>query len=383
VKLVHAEKPSPVIESASRSPAVRIGILGAGQLGRMLALAGYPLDLRCLLLDPAADAVGGQVAEQLVAEYTDRAALAQLAECDLVTYEFESVPAEAAEWLTARVRVSPPPRALEVAQDRLREKSCFRELQIPTPRFVAFSSKQDLPRVLDELGLPALLKTRTLGYDGKGQRLVRHAHELEPAFEALGRVPLIAEELVAFQRELSILAVRSISGETAHYPLTENEHKSGVLHLSLAPAANVRPELQHSAESYATRLLDALDYVGVLALELFEKDGQLLANEVAPRVHNSGHWTIEGAQTSQFENHLRAITGLPLGSTAARGYAAMVNLIGTIPERERILAIPGAHLHLYGKSPRPGRKLGHVTLCCETPEQRCEAIDAVVRALPA
>ncbi|HMJ15165.1 MAG TPA: 5-(carboxyamino)imidazole ribonucleotide synthase [Polyangiaceae bacterium] len=365
---------------AERS-ALRVGLLGAGQLGRMLALAGYPLDVRCLLLDPTADSPGSHVAEQIVAEYTDPAALARLAECDVVSYEFENVPASAAAWLAERVPVYPPPAALEVARDRLHEKTRFRDLGIPTARFKSAESAQELEHALSELGVPALIKTRTLGYDGKGQLLLRDAPNAQAIWGRFRGVPLIVEEYVAFQRELSLIAVRSTRGDVAFYPLVQNEHRDGILHLSQAPAPNTEGGLQHTAEDYASRLLASLDYAGVLALELFEVNGALLANEMAPRVHNSGHWTIEGAEVSQFENHLRAILGLPLGSTAARGYPAMLNLIGNLPDRERVLAVPGAHLHLYGKAARAGRKLGHVTLSCNTAEQRCERVDALLRML--
>jgi 5-(carboxyamino)imidazole ribonucleotide synthase len=360
---------------------MKLGILGAGQLGRMLALAGYPLGVRCLLLDPTPNAPGSQVAEQIVAGYGDPSGLARLAECGVVTYEFESVPAAAAEWLSSHCRVLPPPKALEVAQDRLHEKSCFRSLGIRTPEFADVSSLAGLTQAVARLGLPAVLKTRTFGYDGKGQFVLRSEADVEPAFAQLGGVPLILEAFVAFDRELSLLAVRGSDGATAYYPLVQNEHRNGILHLSLAPASGVDAALQRAAETYANRLLDELGYVGVLALELFEKSGELIANEIAPRVHNSGHWTLEGAETSQFENHLRAILGLPLGATATRGYAAMLNLVGSIPDPKAVLAVPGAHLHLYGKEPRPGRKVGHVTLCCNTAEERCERIDALLRVL--
>jgi 5-(carboxyamino)imidazole ribonucleotide synthase len=337
--------------------------------------------VRSLLVDPTPDSPGAHVAEQIVADYTDETALARLAECEVVTYEFENVPAAAAAWLGERVPVYPPPGALEIARDRLYEKTRFRDLGIPTAHFANAESAAELARALEQIGLPAIIKTRTLGYDGKGQLLLRDAADANQLWERLGAVPLIVEAFVPFERELSLIAVRSSRGELAYYPLVQNEHRDGILHLSTAPAPDLNTALQSAAEEYAARLLDSLSYVGVLALELFQKDGQLLANEMAPRVHNSGHWTIEGAETSQLENHLRAILGLPLGSTAVRGYAAMLNLIGTLPEREHVLAVPGAHLHLYGKEPRPGRKLGHVTLSCNTAEQRCERVDALLRVV--
>ncbi len=347
---------------------MRIGILGGGQLGRMLALAGYPLGLSFRFLDPSPEACAGQVGELQVGDYRDEVALRRFAEgLEVVTYEFENVPVEAAKFLAQRVPVFPPPVALEVAQDRLLEKRFFASLGIPTPTFHPVDSLEDLEAGVRRLGLPALLKTRRGGYDGKGQILLRSPEDLEPAFAALGGTTLILEEFVPFQRELSILAVRAQSGEMAFYPLVENHHRGGILRLSLAPAPQLTPELQEKGERYARQVLEALGYVGVLALELFQVDGDLVANEMAPRVHNSGHWTIEGAQTSQFANHLRAIVGLPLGSPAPRGACAMVNLIGQRPDFRELLALPGAHLHWYGKQVRPGRKVGHVTLQADSP----------------
>jgi 5-(carboxyamino)imidazole ribonucleotide synthase len=313
-----------------------VGVIGGGQLGRMLALAGIPLGLSFRFLDPAPDAPAGEVGELLVGAYDDPDLLDRLAAgAEVVTYEFENVPVEAAR----RVGAVPEADALEASQDRLVEKQLFRRLGIPTAR------------IDDEVErFPALLKTRRLGYDGKGQRLVETRPGSDPG--------QVLEERVEFRRELSLLAVRGRDGETRFWPLVENVHEGGILRTSRAPAADAP---QAEAEEYAGRLLDALGYVGVLALELFEVEDGLLANEFAPRVHNTGHWTIEGAATSQFENHLRAIFGLPLGPTDARP-SFMANLIGTVPASAEVLRLPGAHLHLYGKEPRPGRKLGHVTL---------------------
>ncbi|HWQ12748.1 MAG TPA: 5-(carboxyamino)imidazole ribonucleotide synthase [Roseiflexaceae bacterium] len=367
-----------------------IGILGAGQLGRMLALAGYPLGMRFRFLDPVSSAPAGQLAEQLVAGYDDEAALTRFARgLDLVTYEFENVPVAAARFLERLATVFPPPAALEAAQDRLAEKTFFQRLGIPTPPFAAVDTRPALDAALAAIGLPAVLKTRRLGYDGKGQAVLRAPADVDEAWRTLGGQPLILEGFVDFARELSILAVRGQDGATACYPLVENQHRAGMLRRSLAPAPGVTPELQALAESYASRALDALGYVGVLAIELFETgEGRriedrdlaaahprsLVVNEMAPRVHNSGHWTIEGAATSQFENHLRAVAGLPLGATAPRGHAAMLNLIGATPDPAALLALPEAHLHLYGKAPRPGRKLGHVTLRADDPHTLAERL---------
>lgn len=338
-----------------------VGIVGGGQLARMLALAGYPLGLRFLILDPSPTACAGQVAELLQGDYDEGDKLEQLAErAGLITFDFENVPVESARFLEQTVPVLPPPAALAAAQDRLTEKNLFRELGIPLPSFYSVDSDHDLAAALEQVGLPAVLKTRRLGYDGKGQRVLKTRADVHPAWEVLGGVPLIMEGFVPFEREVSIIAVRSRNGETAFYPLVENRHGGGILRSSMAPYAD--PSLERQAKDYATRLLDRLDYVGVLAVEFFVLNGHLLINEIAPRVHNSGHWTIEGAETSQFENHLRAILGLPLGSTTARGYAAMVNFIGELPDRAAFLAISGAHYHDYGKSPRSGRKIGHGTL---------------------
>jgi 5-(carboxyamino)imidazole ribonucleotide synthase len=327
-----------------------VGCIGGGQLGRMLGLAGAPLDVRFRFLDPSPEACAGDVGDLIVGAYDDSELLDRLAEgADVVTYEFENVPVDAAR----RVGAVPDARALEQGQDRLVEKQLFARLAIPTARF----------GTLDDTGLPALVKSRRLGYDGKGQRRVESPESLAE--------DELAEELVAFDRELSIVGVRGRDGDTRFYPLAENEHRAGVLASSRAPAVDAP---QAEAEAIATKLLDELAYVGVLAVELFEVDGRLLANELAPRVHNTGHWTIDGAVTSQFENHVRAILGRPLGLTEATGEAVMVNLVGDAPPLERLLAVPNAHVHLYGKTPRPGRKLGHVTLVDANDEQIAEVI---------
>jgi 5-(carboxyamino)imidazole ribonucleotide synthase len=315
-----------------------VACIGGGQLGRMLGLAGLPLGLSFRFLDPSPEACARELGELVVAGYGDPEGLGRLAAgADVVTFEFENVPVEAA----ARIGAVPGSAALEQGQDRLREKNLFRSLGIPTARFGS----------VEETGLPALVKSRRLGYDGKGQRRVE-------VNEPLGEDEL-AEEIVAFDRELSIVGVRGRDGETRFWPVAENVHRDGILRVTRAPA----PEApQSEAEAICTALMDALDYVGVLAVELFEVGGRLLANEFAPRVHNTAHWTIDGAGTSQFENHLRAILGLPLGSTELRASCAMVNLIGSVPALEAMLALPGARVHLYGKAPREGRKVGHLTL---------------------
>ena len=339
---------------------MKIGIVGGGQLARMLALAGIPLGLRFVFLDPAQDACAAELGEHLCGDYDDQALLARMAQmCDVVTYEFENVPESSIEFLSERVPVFPDARALATARDRLNEKSLFRELDIDTVPFVTVDSLADLQNAVKVTGLPAVLKTRTLGYDGKGQAVLRTEGDIETAWKELGGVPLILEGFAEFRREVSIIAVRGRDGEERFYPLAENIHRDGILHISRS-----RPHdaLQAQAQEYAKRLLEKLDYVGVMALELFDSGDRLLANEMAPRVHNSGHWSIEGCVCSQFENHIRAVAGLPLGSTEATGHAAMVNFIGAMPQREKVLACPGVYLHDYGKSPRPGRKVGHATV---------------------
>lgn len=338
---------------------MKIGILGGGQLARMIALAGYPLGLKFIVLDPDANAGAAGLSEHLLGAYDDPELLAKLAEkADVVTYEFENVPAHVAEFLSSHTKVYPPANALAVAQDRLLEKNFFKDIGVGTAPFAAIDSLEDLQRLMPEIGFPAILKSRRLGYDGKGQVVLRSEADLESAWQAMQGVPSIVEGFVPFQREVSIIAARRPSGEIVFYPLSENRHSGGILRV--AECRSLDP-MQRVAEDYVGRLLEKLDYVGVIALELFDVDGVLLANEFAPRVHNSGHWSIEGSETSQFENHLRAILDLPLGSTKARGFAGMVNFIGGLAANEQVLSIANSHLHLYDKAPRKGRKVAHAT----------------------
>ncbi|MBW8311807.1 MAG: 5-(carboxyamino)imidazole ribonucleotide synthase [Rhizobium sp.] len=362
-----------------------VGILGGGQLARMMALSGAPLGLRFLVLDSTADACAAQFAPLLQADYRDGAGLAEFARrVDVATFDFENVPAESARWLAERVPVFPNPRALAVAQDRLAEKTLFQELGIPVPEFAAIDSREGLDAALARIGTPCILKTRRLGYDGKGQFRLRSPADADAAWAALGAqagtVGLILEGFVSFQRELSVVAVRGRDGELRTWPLTENWHEDGILSASLAPAS-AGAELEAQALATARRVAEALDYVGVFALELFLKDGVLMANEMAPRVHNSGHWTIEGAETSQFQNHLRAVLGLPLGSTRAIGHSVMLNWIGAMPDSAPVLAEAGGHWHDYGKSPREGRKVGHATLRADSPAELAAALARVGAAL--
>jgi 5-(carboxyamino)imidazole ribonucleotide synthase len=373
-----------------------VGILGGGQLARMLALSGAPLGLRFLVLDNVADACAAQFVPMVVGDYRDENALAEFAsKVDVATFDFENVPAESAQWLAERIPVFPSPRALAIAQDRLAEKNMFQNLAIPVPAFADISTRDDLQKAIEKIGVPCILKTRRLGYDGKGQFRIKELGlgigdsglgkaTPDAAWEALGAqastVGLILEAFVPFQRELSVVAVRSRDGEFRAYPLTENWHEYGVLSASLAPATDV-DHLQEKALNYARRVSESLDYVGVFALELFLKDGELYANEMAPRVHNSGHWTIEGAETSQFENHLRAVLGLPLGSTNAIGHSCMLNWIGDMPSATPVLSNAHGHWHDYGKLPREGRKVGHATLRADSVNELVNALQHVGDAL--
>ena len=369
----------------ARAGMTTVGILGGGQLARMLALAGHPLGLNFLVLDGAADACAGQCAPLLLGGYDDPAALADLAaRVDVATFDFENVPADGARRLAADVPVFPNPDALALSQDRLAEKTLFRELGIPVPDFADIVTRADLDAAVARLGMPCILKTRRLGYDGKGQFRIRETADIDAAWDALGAqaqaTGLILEGFVAFERELSVVAVRGRDGTFRTWPLTENRHVDGVLSTSLAPAVADAGTVR-TATAHARAIAERLDYVGVFALELFCRGDELLANELAPRVHNSGHWTIEGAETSQFENHLRAVLGLPLGETAPRGVSCMLNWLGAMPDAAAALAVPGVHWHDYGKQPREGRKVGHATVRADDAQTLAQRLTALGEAL--
>ncbi|MFN2375048.1 MAG: 5-(carboxyamino)imidazole ribonucleotide synthase [Candidatus Binatia bacterium] len=345
-----------------------VGVLGGGQLARMLAIAGLPLGIRLRVFDPAADVSASVLAEHVRADWGDTSALSAFCDgLDLATVEFESVPVSAARHVAARVPMRPSPEALAAAQDRLAEKELARTLGIATPRFVPVDDEDDLEAALDGVGAPAILKRRRGGYDGRGQAVVRSAADLSQAWSTAGGAPCILESFESFDREVSQVAVRALDGSIAFYPLVENLHEGGVLRRSIAPAPRVGAALRRRAREITRAILETLQHVGVIAVEFFVCGDELRLNEIAPRVHNSGHWTIEGAATSQFENHLRAITGLPLGATHATGVSLLYNILGTPPTPARILGVRGASLHLYGKSAAPGRKLGHVTIHVASP----------------
>ncbi len=362
-----------------------VGILGGGQLARMMILEGAPLGLRFRVLDTAQAPCSAELAPAICADWRDESALSRFAEgLDVATFDFENVPAETAQWLVDHVPVHPGPRALAVAQDRLAEKTLFGEIGLDTARFAAIDSRQDLDRALADIGAPAILKTRRFGYDGKGQFRLRKAADADAAWEALGEQAaqhgLILEAFVPFEYEVSVVAVRGRDGDFRTWPLTRNWHADGILSLSLAPAP-VPDAVAEAAFAHARRLAECLDYVGVFALELFVRDGRVLGNEMAPRVHNSGHWTYDGAVTSQFQNHVRAVLGLPLGDTGARMPSLMFNWIGAMPDRDAALAVPDLHWHDYGKSARPGRKVGHATLCAPDLAALRERARALAEAL--
>jgi 5-(carboxyamino)imidazole ribonucleotide synthase len=320
------------------------------------------------------------VAPLLAGALDDPELLARLAShSDVLTFDWENIPGRALAPLKRLTRIRPSPRALRLSQDRLHEKALFTKLGIPVARHAAIDSRAQLLRALERLGLPGVLKTRTLGYDGKGQAVIRRVADAEAAWSRLQSQALIYEAFQPFEREVSIIGARSASGELAYYPLAANTHAGGILRYCIAPYANRR--LERAAALYLRRLLRSLEYIGVLALEFFVVDGALVANEMAPRVHNSGHWTIEGCVTSQFENHLRAICDLPLGSTRPLGHAAMINFLGRMPSREALLGIEGLAFHDYGKSARAGRKLGHATILRQRATERDAALRRALRLI--
>jgi 5-(carboxyamino)imidazole ribonucleotide synthase len=349
-------------------PGDTIGILGGGQLGRMLAMAAARLGLRCQVFSPDPDSPAFDVVlNATCAEYADVEALELFAnDVDVITYEFENVPAATAMLLAARRPVLPDQKILETTQDRLAEKDFVKRLGIGTAAYADVSSAAELRAAIAKIGLPAVIKTRRFGYDGKGQAIIREGDDPDQVWQNLATKSAILEAFIPFEREVSVIAARSADGQVECFDVTENEHRDHILNISRAPAA-IPEALAAQARGIAEKIAHALDYVGVLAVEMFvvQTDGgpKVLVNEIAPRVHNSGHWTLDGASISQFEQHIRAIAGWPLGKPVRHGPVTMTNLIGDdINGYERWLTVPGATVHLYGKGPpRPGRKMGHVT----------------------
>jgi 5-(carboxyamino)imidazole ribonucleotide synthase len=360
----------------------RIGVLGGGQLGQMLGLAGINLGAEFTFLDPAAAPSARHVGTHLRFGFADTAGAEALAATSaVVTYEFEHLDLPTVQRIAARTEVHPSPRALEIVQDRIQQKTFLAGLGIPVAPFAAVTDTASLEAAIATIGAPCLLKTARDGYDGKGQRLVRDPALVATAWAELKQVRCVLEGFVRFSREVSLVATRDRDGRTVFHPLVENVHRDGILHVTRAPAPDLDPALQAQAEAIATRLLAELAYVGTFTIEFFVVGTSLIVNELAPRVHNSGHWTIEGAVTSQFENHVRALMGAPLGDPSARGYAAMINIVGTWPDRAALLALPGIHLHDYGKDERPGRKLGHLTLVDATADGRERRLAEVLALL--
>jgi len=353
---------------------MRLAILGGGQLARMLSIAARRLDVEPWVVTPDPRAPAAPFARLVVGPLDDPWSWVSVSLCDAATAELDHAPPAALSWLGEWMPTRPGTAAVAIAGDRLREKRFFRELGIPTAPFAPVDTLAGLDRAVRRVGLPALLKTRCGGYDGLGQALVREAGEAQAAWRALDERPALLEGVVPFSREISVLAVRGQDGEVRFWSPVENHHEGGILRTSRALEPGEDAELERRGQQAVRTILSALDYVGVLAVELFDVGGELWANEMACRVHNSGHWTDVGAATSQFENHVRAVLGLPLGDTSSRGPAAMVNLVGTLPPPADLAAVPGAHVHLYDKAPRPGRKLGHVSVRAESGAELAAAL---------
>ncbi len=362
---------------------MKIGVLGAGQLGRMLALSAYPLghQMRFLALseeDPSS-LLGKTFIHnnnpEMVSNFADSS--------DIVTYESENTDVTIVNEISKNTKVYPSDKSLYISQHRVREKTLLDTLKIPCAPYQKVNSLNDLKSAIKNIGIPSILKTATDGYDGKGQFVIKSEAQINEAWEKISGVDSILEGFINFKRELSLIAVRDKDGSVEYYPLVENSHHEGILRLTIAPAQNISLSLQNKAEEYMSSILKEIKHVGVLTIELFESDDGLLVNEIAPRVHNSGHWTIEGAQTSQFENHIRAITESPLGRTTITSkFSAMINIIGVHGPIQKVLKTKNAHLHLYSKEERTGRKLGHITLTSNSIDELNQTIDSLKEYLP-
>ncbi|MEM7610805.1 MAG: 5-(carboxyamino)imidazole ribonucleotide synthase [Pseudomonadota bacterium] len=364
---------------ATANDAMRVGVIGGGQLGRMMGLAGLPLGLDFVFLDPADAPCAAAVGKHICAPFDDSSAIRSLAQqCDVLTFEFENASADSL-FSSSNVPVWPGKSALLAAQERAVEKSLFERSGIPVAPWRSVDSQQELDRAIEDLGFPLIAKTRRLGYDGKGQQRIRAREDADALFDAMGGVGLLVERLVSFDMELSVIGARSANGDLVVYPLTRNEHRHGILHRS--QTVRVARELQRQAVRHLRTLTMALDYVGVIAIEFFATKDLLLGNEFAPRVHNSGHWTQDGAPYSQFENHLRAVCGLPLGRLDSHLHSGMLNLIGRMPQASEVLSLPNTFLHDYAKAPRAGRKLGHINCTAKDESHISPALDALERAL--
>jgi 5-(carboxyamino)imidazole ribonucleotide synthase len=342
---------------------MKIGILGAGQLGRMMAISGYPLNHQFGFSGNSKDEPSALLGRMFALEDNADNIKSLTDFADIITYESENTDIEIVRKINKNIPVYPSEKSLFTTQHRGREKALFDKLNIPCASYKIINSEDDLKLAIQKIGLPAILKTTTEGYDGKGQFLIKDENQIKNAFASMNGVESILEGFVTFKRELSLIAVRDINNNHKYYPLVENTHHNGILRLTIAPAQAINPEVQKTAERYMQTLLDEMDHIGVLTIELFETEYGLVVNEMAPRVHNSGHWSIEGANTSQFENHIRAISGMPLGDTTpTHKFSAMINIIGKIGPIDIVLNMANAHLHLYNKTERDNRKLGHINI---------------------
>ncbi|SFV87423.1 Phosphoribosylaminoimidazole carboxylase ATPase subunit [hydrothermal vent metagenome] len=359
---------------------MKIGVLGAGQLGRMLAIAGYPLNHQFGFSGSSNDEPSALLGHMFIG---DDSVDSLVNFADVITYESENTDVEIVKAISKTTPVYPSEKSLFITQHRGREKALFNQLNIPCAPYQMVSSEQDLKDAVSMIGLPAILKTATEGYDGKGQFLMRDKSQIAEAWTSMNGVDAILEGFVTFKRELSLIAVRDINNNHKYYPLVENTHHDGILRLTIAPAQTIDAEVQKTAEYYMQTLLDEMNHIGVLTIELFETDNGLVVNEMAPRVHNSGHWSIEGANTSQFENHIRAITNQPLGDTTPTHlFSAMVNIIGEIGDIDTVLKLPNAHLHLYDKTERTDRKLGHINITANSEQELNNTIERLQEFLP-
>lgn len=343
---------------------MKIGILGGGQLAKMLSIAGHPLEIETVCTEKTKDCSAKKVSKIISNDFNEIELYFKDVDC--VTYETENLNLEFVTKISKQYPLSPSIEALKITQDRLLEKNFLNDLLIPTANYKAVETWEDLKKTIEEFDFPLILKTRLSGYDGKGQKVIRDWMDAKIAWETLSSHALIVEKFIKYDFEVSMISVRNSQGNIIFYPLVLNHHEEGILRTSEAPFINL--PLQILAEEYVRLILEKFHYIGVMTIEFFSKDNQLIANEIAPRVHNSGHWTIEGSVTSQFENHLRAILDLPLGSTKARGFSRMINILGKKPDIKQLLEIPGLHYHWYGKEPLPNRKLGHVTICSDDRE---------------
>ncbi len=362
---------------------MKVGILGAGQLGRMLAISGYPLNHQFGFSGNTHDEPSSLLGHMFTQQDSTNNIDSLVNFADVITFESENTKVEIVKKINKKIPVYPNEKSLFITQHRGREKVLFNQLNISCAPYQIINTLEDLKTAIDIIGIPAILKTTMEGYDGKGQFLIHHQDQINDAWKSMNGVESILEGFINFKRELSLIAVRGIDNSNKYYPLVENTHYQGILRLTIAPAQNINKQVQETAQHYMQTLLDEMNYVGVLTIELFETETGLVINEMAPRVHNSGHWSIEGANTSQFENHIRAITGMPLGDTTpTHPFCAMINIIGQLGDIDAVLEMPNAHLHLYDKSERKNRKLGHINITANSQAELKDSIAKLKDFLP-